>query len=92
MKTRTIAGGTILLMFGAVGMLYFNPPVNQCNGTLGQIGQSLSQGDQQKCSAVQISLMAALIFLIAGVVLAAVGFVQTPKKAVLDSKEKGQLQ
>jgi hypothetical protein len=64
---------------------YFNQAVNQCYGTLGQIGQSLSQGDQQKCSAAQISQMDTLIFLIAG----AMGFVESSKKGVLDFKGEG---
>jgi hypothetical protein len=68
---------------------YFNQAVNQCYGTLGQIGQSLSQGDQQKCSAVQISQIDTLIFLIAGGPLAAMGFVESSIKGVLDFKGEG---
>lgn len=73
MRTSLLVIGLLVVLVAAGTWAFVTSAASDCDTTPGQLGQSLDQDTRGQCRLAQLVVMAALVAVIGGLVVAAVG-------------------
>ena len=67
MKGDLLAAGIILMVIGAIGFLYFQQTMSDCQSLLGQVGRTFSGDIEQRCHTANLTQLGGAALFIVGI-------------------------